>query len=257
MYRVTSTIMLVASSLAAAAQGGASAVQLPAQTTLPIVFTSTVTAKGAHTGDPVFAKTFQTIHLQNGATLPLGSRVVGHVAEVSAFAYDKTPYAKQKPSILTVHFDAVEANGAKIPLNVTVRAIADVFATTAAEEPVGSDNDPLGSLTLVGGEYLIPSQSEVRNMDGDVVAYNRHGGVYAHLISNGRCDGSSTEVSMGIFAATACGVYGYTNISASEFGTQQNPSTLTLTSFRTSPGIWKHSTALLEVLPQEQASVRR
>ena len=26
--------------------------------------------------------------------------------------------------------------------------------------------------------------------DGDVVAYNRHGGVYAHLISNGHCDGN-------------------------------------------------------------------
>jgi hypothetical protein len=257
MYRVASAFILVASSFAAVAQGGGTAVQLPPQTTLPIVFTNTISAKGAHVGDPVSAKTFQVVRLPNGLTLPSGTRVIGHVAESSAFAYDKTPYAKQKDSTLTVHFDAVEANGAKVPLNVTVRALADVSATTAAVEPQASDMDPLGTLHLVGGEYLIPSQREVRNMDGDVVAYNKHGGVYAHLIENGRCDGNSTEASMGIFSATACGVYGYTNVSVTEFGSQGNPSTLTLTSFRTSPVIWKHSTALLEVLPQEQASVGR
>jgi hypothetical protein len=257
MYRTASAFVLIASSFAAVAQGGDNAVQLPPQTTLPITFTSTISAKGAHSGDPVFAKTIQAVTLPSGVTLPFGSKVIGHVAEASAFAYDKTPYAKQKSSSLTIHFDAVEASGVKVPLNVTVRALADVFATTAAEEPQASDMDPLGTLTLVGGEYLIPSQREVRNMDGDVVAYNRHGGVYAHLISNGHCDGNSTEVSMGIFAATACGLYGYTDVSATEFGSQGNPSTLTLTSSRTSPAIWKHSTALLEVLPQEQASVGR
>jgi hypothetical protein len=257
MYRAASAFILVASAFAAVAQGGGTALQLPPQTTLPIVFTNTVSAKGAHVGDPVSAKTIQAVRLPTGVTLSSGSKIVGHVAEATAFAYDKTPYAKQKNATLTVHFDAVEVNGTKIPLNVSVRALADVFATRAAEEPQASDMDSLGTLTLVGGEYLIPSQSDVRNMDGDVVAYNRHGSVYAHLISNGGCDGNSTEVSMGIFAATACGVYGYTNVSATELGSQKNPSTLTLTSFRTSPTIWKNSAALLEVLPQEQASVRR
>jgi hypothetical protein len=257
MYRLTSAFMLVASSFAAVAQGSGNAVSLPAQTTLPIAFTNTISAKGTHVGDPVIAKTIQAVQLPNGATLPSGSRVVGHVVEASAFAYDKTPYAKQKTSILAVHFDAVEASGTNLPLNVTVRALADVSATTAAGEPQATDMDPLGTLTLVGGEYLIPSQSEVRNMDGDVVAYNRHRGVYAHLIPNGHCDGNSTEVSMGIFAATACGVYGYTNVSVAEFGSPGSPSTLTLTSFRTSPTIWKRSTALLEVLPKEPASVGR
>jgi hypothetical protein len=257
MYRTASAFVLITSSFVAVAQGGGSAVQFPPQTTLPIAFTNTVSAKGAHVGDPVYAKTIQAVRLPSGVTLPSGSKVIGHVAEASRFVYDKTPYVKQKTSTLTVHFDGVELNGAKVPLNVTVRALADVFATTAAEEPQASDMDPLGTLTLVGGEYLIPSQSEVRNMDGDVVAYNRHGGVYAHLISNGHCDGNSTEVSMGIFAATACGLYGYTNVTAAEFGSHGNPSTLTLVSSRTSPAIWKHSTALLEVLPQEQASVWR
>jgi hypothetical protein len=196
----------------------------------------------------------QAIHLGNGVVIPSGAQVTGHVVEANPFVYDKMPYARQSDSVLTVKFDSLKTSGANLPLNVSVRALADVFATVAAEEPTSSDNDPLATLRLVGGEVLTPSQTEVRNLDGDVVAYNRRHGVYARLIANGRCDASSTEVSMGIYSASACGLYGYTNVSATEFGSLNRPSTLTLSSHRTSPVISKHSTALLEVLPQEQAS---
>lgn len=257
MYRAASAFLLLASAFSAVAQRDSIEVQLAPQTTLPIIFNVTVSAKTAHSGDIVSAKTMQAVRLANGATIPSGARVIGHVINATKFVYDKTPYAKQKDSTLTVHFDTVEVNGQKIPLNVTVRAMADYFATNAAYEPKSTDLDPLGTLTLVGGDLLTPSQSEVRNLDNDVVAYNRRGGVYAHLIPNGRCDGNSTEVSMGIYSASACGLYGYTNVSAVEFGSASNPSTLSLVSHRTSPEIVKHSTALLEVLPQEQASMGR
>ncbi len=232
-------------------------IQLPAQTALPIVFTSTIAADHMHSGDAISAKTIQTVRLANGVIIPSGARVSGHVIESNAFVYDRTPYAKQKNSTLTIHFDNIDTNSGKAVLNVTVRALADVFATEAAYEPKSTDLDPLGTRTLVGGELLTPSQDEIRNMDDDVVAYNRRDGVYAHLIPNGRCDGGSTEVSMGIFSASACGQYGYTNVSVTDFGSVANPSTLTLTSHRTSPAIMKHSTALLEVLPQEQAALGR
>jgi hypothetical protein len=257
MYRAAIPFLLVASSFAASAQQGGAALQLAPQTTLPILFTRSVSAKKAHSGDAVEARTMQAVKLANGTTIPSGSRVRGHVTDGTAFTYDHTPYAKQKNALLSIQFDSVEANGNTLPLHVTVRAMADYYATEAAYEPKSTDLDPLGTLTLVGGDLLTPSQSEVRNHDDDVVAYARRSGVYAHLIPNGRCDGNSDEVSMGIFSATACGLYGYTNVSASDFGSVASPSTLTLTSRRTSPEILKHSSALLEVLPQEQASVGR
>lgn len=252
-------LALILAPLTALAQGStpSAAIQLPAQTAVPIVFTSTIAADHAHNGDAIFARTIQTVRLENGVTIPSGARVSGHVVESHAFVYDKTPYAKQKDSTLTIRFDSIDTNRGKAALNVTFRAIADVFATEAAYEPKSTDLDPLGTRTLVGGELLTPSQDEVRNMDNDVVAYNRRDGVYAHLIPNGRCDGGSTEVSMGIFSASACGQYGYTNVSVTDFGSAASPSTLTLTSHRTSPAIMKHSTALLEVLPQEQAALGR
>ena len=257
MYRAASVFLLLAACLGATAQGESAAGQLAPSTTLPIEFSGNVSAKTAHNGDLVVARTIQRVRLTSGTVLPSGVRVIGHVIDASGFAYDKILYARQKASTLTLHFDAIEVQGQRIPLNVTVRAIADYFTTLAAYEPKSTDLDSLGTLPSVGGDLLTPSHSEVRNHDDDVVAYNRRNGVYAHLIPNGRCDGNSTEVSMAIFSASACGLYGYANVSATEFGSAAKPSTLTLLSHRTSPEIVKHSTALLEVLPADQVSTGR
>jgi hypothetical protein len=102
---------------------------------------------------------------------------------------------------------------------------------------------------------VTPSQSQVRSQDGDTVGYRRSGGVYAHLISasgNGpdSCDASNTEQSMGPFSASACGLYGFTDLTLVGTGRTGEASTLTLVSNRRSPKIWAKSAALLEVTGQ-------
>ncbi len=230
---------------------------LEAPTTLPVLFTRSIDAGHAKVDDPVQAKTIQRVQLSDGSVLPVGTRVLGHVVAANGFRHDKTPYAHQGASVLSVHFDTVAFNGQAVPVNVTVRAIAGPIATRDAESPKSSDLDSLGTLTQIGGDQLIPSQSEVRNMEGDVVAYNRRDGVYAHLIANRDCDGSTQEVSVANFSASACGVYGLGNVSAVERGSAAAPSTLTLISTHGSPELLKYATALLEVLPQQQASLER
>lgn len=172
--RILSALALMSS--AAFAQTPATS-SLAAPTTLPIVFTQSVAADHAKPGDAIQAKTIQQVELPGGAILPSGSRVMGHVVAASGFSYDKTPYARQQPSTLSVHFDTVQFKGGSLPLNVTVRAIASPIASWDAKKPQASDMDSLGTLTQIGGDQLVPSQSEVRNMDGDVVAYNKHRGV--------------------------------------------------------------------------------
>jgi hypothetical protein len=215
---------------------------------LPIVFGDTISAAKSHPGDPVLARTTQVVRLANGKIIPAGTKIVGHVLAANAFVYDHTPYAHQKSSELSIHFDSLSFDRTSMPLDITVRAMADPLASWHAREPGPSDMDPTETVTQIGGDQLSRWQAEVHNMNGDVVAYNKKGGVYAHLIANGRCDSSDVEVSVDIYSASACGLYGFTNISASEFGTSTNPSILTLVSTHTSPEIWKHSTALLEVL---------
>lgn len=230
---------------------------LSAPTTIPIIFTSAISSDKSHVGEKVYARTSQEVRLSNGFVIPSGARVFGHVTEARPFVYDKTPYAHQKQGTLSFHLDSITVAGESIPLNVMVRAMADPLASWGAREPGPSDMDPDETVTQIGGDQLTPSRSEVIDRNGDVVAYNKHGGVFAHLIANGRCHASDIEVSVDIYSASACGLYGFTNVSALELGSPTIPSTVTLVSTRTSPKVWKHSTALLEVVAGPQAFAAR
>lgn len=251
--------LLVGSSVcpAQAVHPGAAVGSLKAPTTLPIVFTSTVGAKGSHAGDSFTAKTTQSVLLADGKVIPKGAKIVGHVATAAPFTYDTTPYARQKASVLSIHFDSIDVQHKNVPLNVMVRAIADPITSEEARTPVNHDIDPSGATTQIGGDQRYPWNAPVTNGDGDVVAYSRHGGVYAHLIASGGCDGSEVEVSVGIYSASACGLYGFPQTSAVEVGSPAHPSTLTLVSTHFSPKIWKNSTALLEVVPAQSALAAR
>jgi len=253
------TALLLSSTLVWAQSGkAASTVPLQSPSTLPIVFTNTVSASRSHVGDPVTARTNQTVLLPNGASIPSGTKITGHVVSAVPFVYDKTPYAQQKQSVLSIRFDSLQVGGELLPLNVTVRAIADPITSWGARTPnVNNVDSSLHTATQIGGDQLTPSQSEVISSQGDVVGYNRHGGVYAHLIANRGCDASSVEVSVGIYSASACGLYGFADVTAQQVGSVAIPSTLTLLSTHTAPKLWKNSTALLEVLPNQQTLAAR
>ena len=224
------------------------------RTVFPIAFTNTVSADRARVGDVVHARTTQAARLASNELIPAGTEVVGHVAVATAFVYDKRPYATQRESVLQIQFDSAHCAGHDVPLNVMVRAMADPLTSWAAREPKSSDLDSLATVTQIGGDELVRSQSEVVDRNGDVVAYNRQGGVYAHLIAYAGCDGSTNEVSVAIYSASACGLYGFTGVTARETGSISSPSRLSLVSTHISPTIWRHSTALLEMLPDTGAA---
>jgi hypothetical protein len=247
-------LTLLATPLLAAAQAPQPTLLVPGMT-LPITFSKTLNANHAHPGDRVEARTTQPVRLTDGSILPTGSHVIGHVVSATGFKYDDTPYAKQPHSVLAIHFDSVGTAGKDtktLPLQVYVRALADPVTVEAALTPNLYD-DSLRSRAQVGGDIVTPSQKEVVSQQDDVVGYLKHGNVYAHLLpaSGNRsesCDGCETEVSMGVFSANACGLYGFTDATVESTGKTGEPSTFTLVSNRRSPEIWAHSAALLEVL---------
>ncbi len=227
---------------------------LTPQTTLPVSFTKTVSASRAKAGDQVEAKTMQAVLLSNGQEIPRGAKVLGHVVRANPFVYDKTPYAKQPQGELTIQFDSLVSRGETLPLHVSLRAIADYFATDAAYRPRPSDEDPLASTTQVGGDIVTPSQKEIISQEGDTVGYNKRGGHFAHLHANSgsgnvRCDESNTEQAMAIFSASACGAYGFTNMELTTPGSSAETPTFSFVSRRRAPEIDRYSSALLEVTP--------
>jgi hypothetical protein len=250
--RITLLALLSATTLFAQGPVAHGSSLLAPQTTLPITFTKSISADHSKAGDIITAKTTQSIKLTDGREVRAGALVTGHVTSANACEFDKTPYAKQKASTLEVQFDAVVVQGEKLPLRVYVRAMADPLTSGDAERPQASDMDSLGTLTQVGGDQLTPSQKEILSREGDIVGYNKHGGAFAHLIANSgrgaQCDGTDTEQPVSIFSASACGLYGFANISSTSLGSASDPSHLSFSSSHGSPKIWRNSTALLEVL---------
>jgi hypothetical protein len=251
--RITPFLLVAVSVLQAQGHAALSTTSLPAHATLPITFTQSVSAAKAKPGDAVRAKTMQAIRLADGRTVPAGTMVSGHVLSANPFKYDKTPYAKQQAGTLSIEFDALTVEGVQVPLHVSLRAMADPVTSNEAHDPAASDIDPEATTTQVGGDRLTPSQSEIRDQDGDVVGYNKKGGAFAHLIANSRdslsCDAVDTEQPVSLFSASACGLYGFSGVSL----TDVDPSHIGLSSTHATPQIWKQSTALLETMPDTAA----
>ena len=240
--------MLIAIALApvlAFAQGASATPQgLLPQTTLPVVFPHTISAARAHAGDVIEAKTTAPVRLRDDAVLPVGSVVTGHVVQADRFTFDKAPYATQEPGALAVRFESVSDRGTAVPLDVTVRAMADPLASWDTERPLETDIDSTHTTTQVGGDQVTPWIKEIRAASGNVVGY-RHGGFpYAHLLAGPGCDGSNTEQAMGVFSASACGLYGFAETTLGKVSSAG--ASVVLMSNRRSPEIHANSMALLE-----------
>ena len=234
------------------------AATLPSSTTIPVYFVHTVKAGKAKTGDQVTAKTMQVVRLPDGQILPSGTLITGHVVDSRKFAFDPTDYAVQKPSVLSIHLDKIQAD-LTVPARISVRALSNATESFEARTPHYLDEtDSVGTRVLVGGDQFYPLGKQVLSPDGDIVGYNRKQGVFARLIANtytGRystfhCDSTNTEQSVGIFSASACGIYGYDTVYLSGNGSSGD-STFTLEDRRQTVQLNGQSAALLEVVGAE------
>jgi hypothetical protein len=223
------------------------AITLPAQTTIPVIFTHTENAAKVKAGDVVTAKTMQVVLLPNGNQLPKGSLVIGHIVEARPFKFDDTDYAVQQASYLSIKIDQVVDKSGPSPVVASVRAMADPVSSREALSPHGIyEPDALGTVTLIGGAHFSPIEKHVTyGVDDDIVAYNKKQGVFAHLLPGGAsCPGTQTEQSMGVFSPDACGLYGFASVHLSDDSTS---GTFRLVSIHHTVVLYAGSAALLQV----------
>jgi len=172
---------------------------------------------------------------------------VGHVVALDAFHFDQTPYAHQKPSMLSIHFDKLQTGGAAIPVNLSLRAIASTIDSEEASRPHYLDEtDRVGTITLIGGTEFTPFDKIIQSDGGDAIGYNRKNGVFARLIGSGHCRGTNTEQSVAIFSPDACGTYGFAGDYLADNG-QDGSGIFTLAAHGRSLKLYAGSTALLQV----------
>jgi hypothetical protein len=220
---------------------------LPQSTAIPVRFEHSIDTKKAKVGDVVTAKTIQAVALPSGKSIAKGALLVGHVVALDAFHFDQTPYAHQKPSMLSIHFDKLQTGDAAIPVSLSVRAIASTIDSREAAYPHGIDEtDHVGTMTLIGGTTFSPLDKMIQSEDGDAIGYNRRTGVFARLIPSGSCDGTNTEQSIAIFSPDACGAYGFGGDYLADNG-RDGSGTFTLALRGHSVKLYAGSTALLQV----------
>jgi hypothetical protein len=224
-------------------------------TAIPVRFEHSVDAAKAKTGDVVVAKTIQVVILSDGRFLAKGATLIGHVVEAQPFHFNSTPYARQQPSELSIHFDKLQTGDALIPLSLAVRAIADVNESRDAANPHSfDDTDHVGMMKLIGGEEYSPISRAIMSDDGDVIGYNRKNGIFARLVaavpenaSGIHCNSTDTEQSIAIFAPGACGAYGFGGAFLTSSG-QDGSGTFALAARGYSVNLYAGTSALLQVI---------
>lgn len=94
-------------------------VQLPAGATIRVTLQKPLDSKKNKAGDPVIAKSADSIKAEGHELLPRGTKILGHVTAASAHTKDKPE------ATLGLVFDhAILKNGGEVPLRLIVQAVA-------------------------------------------------------------------------------------------------------------------------------------
>ncbi len=196
---------------------------IPAGTALPVMLNSSLDAKKDKPGQKISARIMQDIPLPDGARLRAGSRLIGHIVEVSG-------PVQGRGSRLVFQFDQLLIRGRLISIRTSLRAIAsmlDVFdaqlPTNALDDYGTSYND--WNTVQVGGDAVYRGSGRVFSADNQLVGSATIGGaVTAKLAAvpaagcRGDMDGNDREQALWVFSATACGVYGFNNLKIAHAG---------------------------------------
>jgi len=188
--------------------------QIPAGTALPVMLNSTLDAKKDKPGRKISARIMQDVQLPDGARIPAGSHVVGHVLQVNGGT-------AASPSRLVVKFDQLDSRGHSVPLTTSLRAAASMTEVFEAQLPTSTFDEYGTSIAdwttvQVGGEAVYRGSGQVITPDNRVVGSANVGGdVTAKLAAvpdrgcRGPIEGNDREQSLWVFSTNACGAYGF------------------------------------------------
>jgi hypothetical protein len=225
-------------------------VSIPVGTALPVRLNSSLSSRKCKPGQVITARLMQDVPLENGKKLCAGSKVLGHILDVTAA--NGSASAK-----LSLRFDALMVSGRSIPITTSLRAMASLLEVDEAEIPkYGSDRGTPSSAfqtTLIGGEIVYRGGGHVVAGD-EVVGEPVYGGVLSRLRASqvGSCrgplEGNDRPQAMWLFSSDACGVYGNPHVTISSAGRTDPFGLITLTADSGDVNIRSGSGALLRVL---------
>ena len=191
---------------------------IPAGTILPIRLNSTVSSAKSKPGQVITGRIMQDIPLSSGIRINEGSKVVGHIVEM-------TPASTGKTARISLQFDKLIWGHQTISIATNLRAIAGFMRINEAQTPpIGpGESDVYRWLTTVqiGGDIVYGEGGPVTtaNDPNDVVGKAVYGGVLSQVRANegancrGATDHNEAPQALWVFSSDACGTYGLEHIS--------------------------------------------
>jgi len=183
--------------------------QLPVGTAIPIALKTGLEASKDNSDKTIEGEVMQDVTTTTGVKINQGSRVHGHLINVTK--------PSGSGSSITLKFDAIEDHGHRIPITVSLVAVASMMDVSQAGLPVNTNayTDSINDWVTrqVGGDIVRRGQGKVFSRTGEVGKWLQGGGVLIKLTPNpaaGCPNGPAyeSEQSVWIFSSDACGVYG-------------------------------------------------
>jgi hypothetical protein len=191
---------------------------LPADTTVPVMLTSSITSD-THPDQAVSARVMQPVSVAPNFIIPAGAKVVGRVLE-------RNTDSRQGPQI-SLRFDRIVGRNHEFVATLSLRAIASRMEVSDAQTPKTGPDEATSSYSWttvqIGGEVRYGTGAPV--MAGDTeVGKGVPEGVVARLFApkGSACAEGSHNTdqlqSLWVFSSGACGTYGFPDMQIQHSG---------------------------------------
>ena len=196
---------------------------IPPGTILPVRLNSTISSSKSKPGQVIAGRIMQDVPLSPGERIRAGSKVLGHVVEV-------TTANNGARANVSLQFDKLVSSHETIAITTNLRAIAGFMRILEAETPpIGaSESDVYRWLTTVqvGGDVVYGEGGTVTAGDNanEVVGRSVDGGVLGKVRAKegtscrGAIDGNDSPQALWVFSSDACGIYGLEHIRIAHAG---------------------------------------
>lgn len=210
-------------------------IAIPSGTILPVRLNSTISSTKCKPGQLITGRIMQNVPLASEARIREGSKIIGHIVEVSSAT-------SGTQARISFQFDKLVSSHQTIAITTNLRAIAGFMRIIEAQTPpIGpGESDVYRWLTTVqvGGDVVygeggpVTSGENANQVVGKAVA----GGVLSEVrtkegtMCRGAVDGNDRPQALWVFSSDACGTYGLEHISIAHAGRTDPTGVVVLTS---------------------------
>jgi hypothetical protein len=224
---------------------------VPSGTILPLRLNSSLKSNKIKPGHVVTARVMQDVPLSDKSKIPTGSKVIGHIVEVS-------PSNSAGGAKIALRFDTLVFSKQRVAITTDARALASMMTVFAAQLPeLGGDRGTPENAWVteqIGGEANYHGGWDVTNGSQVVGKSLLSGGVLARVSAapgskcRGEIENNHELQPFWVFASDACGTYGFEDLTIAHAGRTNPIGEIVLTAQQGNVHIPRGSGLLLRVI---------